>query len=157
MGRVLAVDDDDLLLKTLARLIRHIGHEVESTPSALDALERVRLAAPDLLILDYQMPKMDGVTLYRTILQLLGSACPPVLFISGTPIDQVAAEVPAGVRAAYFGKPFDNGTFAREVNALLAPRPPSPSVPRSPVIIGRLRGPGVIQQPMSLKDEAIFS
>ena len=119
MARVLVVDDDDIVLKALVCMVRRIGHEVEGTSSALAALEHVHTNLPDLLILDYRLPDMDGVTLYREVLKMLGVNSPPVLFVSGSPIEEVSAKVPPACRAAFLQKPFEFGELVREVGALL--------------------------------------
>ena len=119
MARVLVVDDDGMMLKAFVRMLRRIGHEVEGTSSALAALEHVHTNLPDLLILDYRLPDMDGVTLYREVLKMLGVNSPPVLFVSGSPIEEVSAKVPPAWRAAFLQKPFEFGELAREVGALL--------------------------------------
>ncbi len=120
MARVLVVDDDDIVLKALVSILRRLGHDAEGTLSALAALERVGRGLPDLLVLDYRLPDMDGVTLYRKVLALFGDESPPVLFVSGSPIEDIAAEVSPAARAAFLQKPFEFGELAREISALLA-------------------------------------
>ena len=119
MARVLVVDDDDIVLKAVMCMVERMGHEVEGTSSALVALEHVHTTLPDLLILDYRLPDMDGVTLYREVLKMLGVNSPPVLFVSGSPIEEVSAKVPPPCRATFLQKPFEFGELAREVGALL--------------------------------------
>jgi len=119
MARVLVVDDDDTMLKALVRMVRRIGHDVEGTSSALAALQHVHTSVPDLLILDYRLPDMDGVTLYCEVLKILGVNSPPVIFVSGSPIEEISAKVPPACRAAFLQKPFEFGELAREAGALL--------------------------------------
>jgi DNA-binding response OmpR family regulator len=119
LARVLVVDDDDIVLKALVSVLRRLGHEVEGTSSGQAALEHTRRDLPDLLVLDYRLPDMDGGTLYRKVLALFGADSPPVLFVSGSPIEEVAANVSSAGRADFLQKPFDFGELAGKVDALL--------------------------------------
>jgi two-component system response regulator TctD len=120
LARVLVVDDDDIVLKALVSVLRRLGHEVEGTSSGQAALEHVRRDLPDLLVLDYRLPDMDGEAVYRHVLALFGDNSPPVLFVSGSPIEEVAAKVSPAGRAAFLQKPFDFRELADRVDALLA-------------------------------------
>jgi two-component system sensor histidine kinase/response regulator len=61
--RLLVVDDEDLLGRTLASFFKTRGHEVITCTSAPEALARDDLAGFDLLITDLQLPQMDGIEL----------------------------------------------------------------------------------------------
>lgn len=59
-GRILVVDDQDDILQTTALVLRKGGYDVETASKGLDALEAVRRGRPDLILLDIEMPGMDG-------------------------------------------------------------------------------------------------
>lgn len=59
-GRILVVDDQDDILQTTALVLRKGGYEVRTASKGLDALESVRQEKPDLILLDIEMPGMDG-------------------------------------------------------------------------------------------------
>lgn len=59
-GRILVVDDQDDVLQTTALVLRKGGYDVETASRGLDALESVRREKPDLILLDIEMPGMDG-------------------------------------------------------------------------------------------------
>jgi two-component system sensor histidine kinase/response regulator len=61
--RLLVVDDEDLLGRTLATYFKTRGHEVVTCTSAQEALARDDLRGFDLLITDLQLPQMDGIEL----------------------------------------------------------------------------------------------
>nr|WP_320133950.1 PAS domain S-box protein [uncultured Holophaga sp.] len=69
--RILLVDDEELVLSTLQRLLEVLGHRVEIATSGLEALRRLEAGkAVDLVIMDLNMPGLDGVeTLHRLRLQ----------------------------------------------------------------------------------------
>jgi CheY-like chemotaxis protein len=66
-GRVLAVDDDPLILDTVQALLHPRGVEVLTESDPLRVVERLPEIAPDLLILDVDMPGIDGIELCRRV------------------------------------------------------------------------------------------
>ncbi len=67
MPTVLVVDDDPKLLKMLQRTLTYENLNVLTASSGLEALTIINAHKPDLLIVDWMMPKMDGVTLIRCL------------------------------------------------------------------------------------------
>ena len=126
MARVLIVDDTDIVRKALELALRKMGHEAESTSDALLALELARAHPPDLALLDYRMPGMDGVTLFGAMQAALGDRCPKVLFVSATPPEEVKAKTALlaqalGYRAVgYVKKPFHLDDLSKMVREALA-------------------------------------
>jgi CheY-like chemotaxis protein len=60
--RILVVDDDLGGAYSLARIIKQLGHAVETATSGAAVLEMARRLRPDVIFLDLRMPDMDGVT-----------------------------------------------------------------------------------------------
>jgi len=63
---ILVVDDEPLIRWSLVERLRTDGHDVEEAPTGKEALQRVA-AGVDLVLLDYKLPDIDGVTVLRTI------------------------------------------------------------------------------------------
>ena len=115
--RVLVVDDEAMLADLLSRARRHAGWETATASDGLDALAKAASFRPDVVILDVQMPRMDGLE----TLERLRAHDPhmPVLFLTAR--DAVADRV-SGLRAGaddYVTKPFDLDEVAARVQALL--------------------------------------
>ena len=109
--RVLVVDDEAMLADLLSQALRHEGWETNTATDGLDALAKAASFHPDVVILDVQMPRMDGLE----TLERLRARDPelPVLFLT----DRVQ-----GLRAGaddYVTKPFDLDEVAARVEALL--------------------------------------
>jgi two-component system, LytTR family, response regulator len=106
--RALIVDDEPLARSNLAVLLRmdpEIG-SVGECGSGGEALVEMRMARPDLLFLDVQMPECDGFD----VLELLGNDLPPaVVFV--TAYDQYALRAFEAGALDYLLKPFDNARF----------------------------------------------
>ena len=77
---ILAVDNAVMFLNTLKRLLESEPYEVHSETSAADALRYLETNRPDLILLDIEMPDMDGYELARIIKRSNQTA--PILFIT---------------------------------------------------------------------------
>jgi two-component system LytT family response regulator len=106
--RALIVDDEPLARSNVAVLLRK-DHEIEiigECGSGAEALSEIRVARPDLLFLDVQMPECDGFD----VLEMLGHDLPPaVIFV--TAYDQYALRAFEAGALDYLLKPFDNARF----------------------------------------------
>lgn len=65
---VLIADDDKQLVNLYAHLFRREGYEVSCAKDGFEAIEKFRASSPHLVILDYEMPLIDGLTVAREIL-----------------------------------------------------------------------------------------
>ena len=122
MTRVLIVDDVEIVRKALEVGLRKLGYEAEGASDPFVALELARLHPPDLALVDYRMPGMDGVAFFEAMKQQLGDRCPKVLFVSATPPDEVREKLlPSGLLPAGFvRKPFHLDDLWRTVKDALA-------------------------------------
>ncbi len=132
MARVLVVDDTEILRRALVMAVKRMGHTPASAGDGPTALEAALKDPPDVALLDWRMPGMDGGELYRALRQQLGDRCPRVIFVSATPADEIAREVAAiGSVAGFVKKPFCLDDLARAVDEALAPEalphPPFPA------------------------------
>lgn len=65
--RILVVDDARLIRSYYRTVLERAGYEVDEALNGLEALEKLLMAPADLLIVDINMPKMDGLTFLRTL------------------------------------------------------------------------------------------
>lgn len=65
--RVLVVDDDPLSRRILEQALGSAGYDVDSAADGQEALTKVRNHRPDVVVTDWQMPRMDGLTLCRIL------------------------------------------------------------------------------------------
>jgi CheY-like chemotaxis protein len=118
---VLIVDDTDIVRKALEKAIERMGHAAVSTSDSVEALAMAVRNPPDLALVDYRMPRMDGAELWGELRATLGERCPKVLFVSATPPDVVAKGVErVGRPAGYVKKPFHLDDLARIIEEALA-------------------------------------
>ncbi len=114
--RILVVDDDPPSVKMTAFLLREEGYEVITADNGLHALEMVQTEAPDLVIMDVMMPRVDGLEVTRRIRQTMDV---PIIILSakGETADKVSGlEVGAD---DYLSKPFEPSELIARVKAVL--------------------------------------
>ena len=115
-GRILVIDDDKDLAAVTAAVLGREGYEVAAAGSAEAALKAVAARAPDLIVLDVLLPKMDGFEFIRTLRR---RSEVPVIFLSA--MDTEADRV-SGLRLGaddYMVKPFSPQELAARVAAVL--------------------------------------
>lgn len=83
--RLLVVDDTEAVRSILAELLGREGYEVETAGNAEEALQLAQLVRWDGLVLDFDLPGLNGVELYSRILQNTGRCRLPVVFFTGRP------------------------------------------------------------------------
>ena len=82
--RVLIADDQKSVGTSLAELVRHCNHEVvEVVASGLEAIQAYARHHPDVVLMDYHMPKLNGATACRNIVAKYPGA--RVILVSGSP------------------------------------------------------------------------
>ncbi len=105
-GRVLVVDDEELVSTVLARVLKAAGYEVTTASSVAEALRKLGTAAPDVVVSDVSMPEADGTELLRIL-----SAADldlPVIFLTGTPSVESASRAVQYGAFRYLTKPIAN-------------------------------------------------
>ncbi len=80
--RILLVDDDAETRDVYANFFSDSGFLVEEAENGLDALERIQVTRPDIIVSGIIMPKMDGFTLVQALKQNVDTAQIPVVFLS---------------------------------------------------------------------------
>lgn len=106
MSAILAVDDDPDLLDLMALLLEDAGHQVVRASNGAEALDRVREAMPDLVLLDMKMPFMSGwefAAEYRAIYGARRDIAPILVVTAAEHAGKRAQEVGA---QGFLAKPF---------------------------------------------------
>jgi two-component system response regulator MprA len=119
--RVLVVEDDEEIAQVLQRSLRMEGYEVRTSFDGEAALRDAEAFAPDVVVLDLGLPKLDGIEVAR---HLRGGGDVPILMLTAR--DGVDARV-KGLDAGaddYLVKPFERQELLARMRALLRRRPP---------------------------------
>ena len=116
---VMVVDDSITMRKVTSRVLGRQGFEVMTAKDGIDALEQMEERVPDLMLLDIEMPRMDG---YELATEMKGSArlrqVPIVMITSRTGDKHRQRAFDLGVNR-YLGKPYQETELLRNVSELL--------------------------------------
>lgn len=142
--RILAVDDNKINLKVVSATLEQAGYEVHTVESGLQALAIVDEVSPSLIILDINMPEMDGYEVCRRLRKKkLTSSIPIVMLTANDSLEEKIKGFEAGADE-YLTKPFQAAELQARVMALLrrVSRTESESVSTTSKVIGvfSLRG-----------------
>src|ERR1700687_4464673 len=92
MAKLLVVDDEPRSAELTAQLLRRAGYVVDVAVSGTEALARVRVSSPDLMLLDYEMPDMEAPEVLDQLRSGADRIAFPVIIFTGarhSPSDQV--------------------------------------------------------------------
>jgi len=119
---ILVVEDNDSQRESLGRLLATRGHEVAVVPDGARALEYLRDAPlPGLVLLDIDMPVMNGIELRKRMLQNPDWAAIPVIITSALAADYRAEDSLRAVE--YFPKPYHLRLLLDVIQETLDPTP----------------------------------
>ena len=121
--RVLVIDDANLVRLYYRRILEAAGYEVDEAFNGLEALEKLLENPPDLLIVDVNMPQMDGFTFLATLRKQSLPTCAIPALVTST---EAGAQDKIAARAAganyYLVKPLSDAVLTEHV-AMLCGRP----------------------------------
>jgi two-component system alkaline phosphatase synthesis response regulator PhoP len=116
---ILVVDDEVVLLETLAYNLEQAGYRVITVTDGVSALEAAQRERPDLIILDIMLPVMDGFEVCRRLRRESQTATTPILILSAKE-DEIDKVVGLEVGADdYVSKPFGRRELLARIRALL--------------------------------------
>lgn len=111
MTSFLVVDDSPLVRKIARRMLEGFGFSVTEAGDGIEALASCAEARPDAVLLDWNMPNMDGITFLREFRQTPGGVGPKVLFCTTeSDFGHISQALEAGADE-YIFKPFNQETL----------------------------------------------
>lgn len=129
MSRILFIEDDPTLLKTLGANFRARGYDVELSASGRSGLDRAAIARPDVVVVDLGLPDMSGLQVIRDM-RHWSSVPIVVLSARDTEFDKIGA-LDAGADD-YVTKPFGMGELLARIRASLRRAVP---IAEEPIVI----------------------
>ena len=136
IAKLLVVDDEPRTAELTAELLRRAGYLVEVVVSGTEALARVRVSSPDLMLLDYEMPDMDAPEVLDQLRSDNGRIAFPVIILTGA--RQGAGDQVVGIERGatdYIVKGTDRQVLLARVRGALRDQGTADRV----VVCGRLR------------------
>jgi len=117
--RVLVVEDNELNLKLFCDLLRAHGFATEPVKDGRDAVAAARAFAPDLAIMDIQLPHVTGYELIRQMKLDVDLRTIPIMAVTAYAGREDEDRIRAAGANAYVSKPISLARFMEEVRALL--------------------------------------
>lgn len=121
--KILVIDDEELIIRSMVKLLEKNGYEVYVAKHGQDAVVMVEEESFDLVIADIRMPGMNGVETIKAVnntLETKKSEKIPVMFITGYADDEIERAAKKLKPIAYIYKPFDMQELVGKVKEVLS-------------------------------------
>ena len=115
--RILVVDDESSIVDAVATALRYEGYDVEEAASGRQAMDAVRRAEPDLIVLDWMLPDIDGIEVGRRLRAEGYKAA--VLFLTAKDATENKVEALRAGGDDYVTKPFSLAEVVARTQAIL--------------------------------------
>jgi len=120
MARKILIADDSAVFRELeAQLLERRGYDVVHAADGIETLRRAVDDNPDLILLDIQMPVMDGVQVLATLKKQDETRDIPVIIVTTIGRDEDRDILLRGGANAFISKPIDGSDLLRQVKELL--------------------------------------
>ncbi len=116
--KILVVDDDPSVRELIRVTLR--DYEVIECVNGLEALEKVEIEKPDLILLDVMMPKMNGFEVIRELRSSPSTVEVPILLLTARGDRSTLKRSQEEGVVTYFTKPFSPRALAQKVESVLA-------------------------------------
>lgn len=134
-SRLCLITDDSALVRKIARkTLTQMGFEIDEAEDGRIALNKCRSRMPDAILLDWNMPIMDGLEFLVALRRSEGGMLPSVIFCTTeTDVSHVHRAIEAGADA-YLMKPFDSESMGAAFAQLTFRQNPNFPVKQTPVL-----------------------
>ncbi|MBK7469825.1 MAG: response regulator [Betaproteobacteria bacterium] len=119
---VLVVDDSLTVRKITSRLLSREGFEVGTARDGIDALQMLADQTPDVILLDIEMPRMDGFEFAKTVRSDPRLRAVPIIMITSRTAEKHRARATELGVEVYMGKPFQEEELLRNIRQIVAAR-----------------------------------
>ena len=123
LNRILHVEDDeDILMIARLALADLGGFEVMQCASGAEAIEKAAAFGPDLLLLDYMMPQMNGMQTLQALRERPATAQVPAIFMTAKAMETIEGDMEGLGVLGRINKPFDPVTLPSDIRRYWAQR-----------------------------------
>ena len=116
---VLVIEDHATDRKLLSAVLKMDGHDVHERASAEGAVDAILALVPDIILIDLQLPEMDGLTLVRQIRANEATRRIPIAAVTAYPEAYPREELLSAGCDAYILKPIDTRELPRQLEQLV--------------------------------------
>lgn len=117
---IVVIDDDPQLLELVSLILSRCGYKVVTTVSPREGLEIIANIRPELVLLDYMMPQLDGLSVLKEIRAQFPFSS--VIMFTGKGNEEIAVNVMKAGASEYISKPFNNQRLVERLDNVLRVR-----------------------------------
>ena len=130
--RILLVEDNEINQEIARDLLEHAGLSVDSADNGAIAIDMLRLKSYDAVLMDIQMPVMDGLTATREIRKIPQFLAMPIIAMTANAMPQDRVRCIEAGMSDYLSKPIDPGLLWKTLHQWLVPDAELPGVDAPP-------------------------
>lgn len=116
-GTILIVDDERVILDLTSIVLRNRGYTIYTAGDAISGMKELEMHRPELVLLDYMMPVVDGLTALKEIRQRFPDTY--VIVFTGKGNEEIAVELMKAGASDYILKPFNNQDLIERIENVL--------------------------------------
>jgi chemosensory pili system protein ChpA (sensor histidine kinase/response regulator) len=117
--RALVVDDSLSARRAMAQVLSDSGFEVSTARDGMEAVEELEKTRPDILFVDLEMPRMNGIELTSHVRSRADTAHVPIVMITSRSTEKHRAQARTAGVNAYLTKPFDADDLLEQAERLM--------------------------------------
>jgi chemosensory pili system protein ChpA (sensor histidine kinase/response regulator) len=123
----MVVDDSLTVRKITSKLLEREGYRVTTAKDGVDALEQLKDELPDLMLVDIEMPRMDGFDLAKSIRNDQRTREIPIIIISSRTAEKHRKHAEQCGVDDFLGKPYQESELLRHIETLIARKKQAPN------------------------------
>ena len=120
MAKILIVEDNEMNMRLFSDLLRSKGHNVFECSEGSKAVAQTKKIKPDLILMDIQMPEVDGLTATKMIRKTPAIAKTKIIAVTAFAMEGDAERILAGGCDGYISKPISVVSFFKTIDEILA-------------------------------------
>ncbi len=119
---ILVADDDEFMLETIIQYLDNAGYETAAAEDGREALDIFQRKSPELVLLDANMPRIDGFQACRTIHEITADDPVPVIMVTAMEDERSVKKAFAAGATEYITKPINWGVLGQRIRLLIKQR-----------------------------------
>jgi CheY-like chemotaxis protein len=123
---ILVLEDNERNARLVREILQTNGYRLTIARDGLEGLESARTLSPQLILMDMQLPSMDGVTLTQALKRDPATARIPIIAVTAHAMPEHRTRLLEAGCCSYISKPISYRPFLDEIRRVLADKPASP-------------------------------